>query len=159
MSLEGDGDFTNVSASESKGSGSHRHYGRLLLASPSPQPSDEDCKIKWKDAEKKDDYSLLKDKCKSKSSANKELKCFIKDSKQCMPCSLSGYAAFVSLATFATVGSTGLLFYNTILEAAESGKKGYSTVVKYVEVLLKFVQVLGVGSVSILFCSFLLVFV
>ena len=67
-----------------------------------------------------------------------------------MPCSLSGPQAFVSLLIFAVCGYTGLTFYNTILEMAETGKKGYSTVVKYVEVLLKFVQVIGVGSVSVM---------
>ena len=152
MSLEEDGDFTNVSASETKESRSHRHYGRLLLTTPSPS-SEEDCDIEWEDNEKGENktYALLKKKCDKKNKVNKNVTCFIKDSKQCMPCSLTGYAAFVSLAMFAIVGYTGLLFYNTILEAAESGKKGYSSVVKYVEVLLKFVQIIGVGSVSILF--------
>ena len=135
--------FADASSSmyESR-NGSFWHNGRLLSSPSSSTP--ETCDVEWADGEE-ETYEKLRSRC-----GKKKIKCFIKDKKQCMPCSLSGPQAFVSLLIFAVCGYTGLTFYNTILEMAETGKKGYSTVVKYVEVLLKFVQVVGVGSVSVM---------
>lgn len=127
--------------------GTYWHSGRLLN-SPSSAPT---CDVVWgKDEE--EDYDKLVTRCKAQST--NVTRCFIKDKKQCMPCALNGYTAFMSLAIFVVIGFTLLTFYNTILEAAQAGKKGYSTVVKYVEVLLKFIQIIGVGSVSTFFLPF-----